>query len=157
MVDFKTKFYTKIWTIVMEYTDFQLIWRFETMIFMAKHFSREWSLHTIVHKLRRRSGTLGDASRKKYFNDVLFHFGQKMRLAFRSMTFETLCTFRTGYPHAFHGMLYLIQGFLVRTPRRFLDSNIPFISEINSQTRSWKKYDCTTPILLHKLHWLAAL
>ena len=81
----------------MEYTDFQLIWRFESMIFMAKHFFRERSLHTTVHKLRRRSGTLGDASRKKYFNDFLFHFGQKMRLALRSMTFQTFCIFQTAY------------------------------------------------------------
>ena len=80
----------------MKYTDFQLIWRFESMIFMAKHFFRERSLHTTVHKLRRRSGTLGDASRKKYFNDFLFHFDQKMRLALRSMTFQTFCIFRTA-------------------------------------------------------------
>ena len=80
----------------MEYTDFQLIWRFESMIFMAKHFFRERSLHTTVHKLRRQSGTLGDASRKKYFNDFLFHFDQKMKLALRSMTFQTFCIFRTA-------------------------------------------------------------
>ena len=83
----------------MEYTDFQLIWRFESMIFMAKHFFRERSLHTTVHKLRRRSGTLGDASRKKYFNDFLFHFDQKMRLALRSLTFQTFCIFRTAQPY----------------------------------------------------------
>ena len=34
---------------------------------------------------------------KKYFNDFLYHFGQKMRLAFRSMTFQTFCIFWTGY------------------------------------------------------------
>ena len=64
----------------MKYTDFQLIWRVESMILKAKHFFRERSLHTTVHKLRTRSGTLGDAGRKKYFNDFLFDFGQKMRL-----------------------------------------------------------------------------
>ena len=67
------------------------------MIFKAKHFFHERSLHTTVHKFRRRSGTLEDASRKKYFNDFLFHFGQKMRLALRSMTFQTFCIFRTAY------------------------------------------------------------
>ena len=67
------------------------------MIFKAKHFFRERSLHTTVHKLRRQSGTLGDASRKKYFNDFLFHFDQKMRLALWSMTFQTFCIFRTAY------------------------------------------------------------
>ena len=81
VIEFQTKFYIKISTILMKYIDFQLIWRFENMIFMAKHFFRERSLHTTVHKLRRRSGTLGVASRKKYFNDFLFHFDQKMRLA----------------------------------------------------------------------------
>ena len=41
--------------------------------------------------------TLGDASRKKYFNDFLFHFGQKMKLALWSMSFQTFCSFRTAY------------------------------------------------------------
>ena len=82
----------------MKYTDFPLIWRFESMIFKAKQFFRERSLHMTVHKLRRRTGTLGDASRKKYFNDFLFHFDQKMRLALRSMTFQTFCIFRTAQP-----------------------------------------------------------
>ena len=77
------------------------------MIFMAKHFFRERSLHTTVHKLRRRSGTLGDASRKKYFNDFLFHFDQKMRLALRSMTFQTFCIFWTGYSPLSYLSLYL--------------------------------------------------
>ena len=66
------------------------------MIFKAKHFFRERSLHTTVHKLQTRSGTLGDAGRKKYFNDFLFHFGQKMRLALGSMTVQTFCIFRTA-------------------------------------------------------------
>ena len=96
VVEFQTIFYTKIWTIVMKYTDFQLIWRFESMIFRVKHFFRERSLHTTVHKLRGTSPTLGHAGRKKYFNDFLFHFGQKMRLALLSMTFQTLWIFRTG-------------------------------------------------------------
>ena len=81
----------------MKYTDFQLIWRFESMIFRVKHFFRERSLHTTVHKLRGASPTLGHAGRKKYFNDFLFHFGQKMGLALGSMTFQTFCIFRTGY------------------------------------------------------------
>ena len=81
---------------MMKYTDFQLIWRVESMILKAKHFFHERSLHTTVHKLRGTSITLGHAGRKKYFNDVLYHFGQKMRLAFGSMTFQTLCIFRTG-------------------------------------------------------------
>ena len=80
----------------MKYIDFQLIWTFESMIFKAKQFFRERSLHTTVHKLRGTSITLGHAGRKKYFNEFLFHFGQKMRLAFGSMTFQTLCIFRTG-------------------------------------------------------------
>ena len=45
--------------------------------------------------------TLGDVARKKYFIGVLFHFGQKMRLALRSTTFQTLCIFRTSYPNGF--------------------------------------------------------
>ena len=94
VVEFQTKFYIKIWTIVMKYTDFPLIWRFESMIFKAKHFFRERSLHTAVHKLRGTSFTLRHAVRKKYFNDFLYHFGQKMRLAFKSMTFQTFCIFR---------------------------------------------------------------
>ena len=64
----------------MKYIDFQLMWRFESMIFKAKHFFHKRSQHTTVHKLRRTSITLGHAGRKKYFNDFLFHFGQKMRL-----------------------------------------------------------------------------
>ena len=96
VIEFQTKFYIKIWTILMKYIDFQLIWTFESMIFKAKHFFRERSLHTTVHKLRGTSITLGHAGRKKYFNDVLYHFGQKMRLAFRSMTFQTLCIFWTS-------------------------------------------------------------
>ena len=99
VVEFQTKVYIKIWTIVMKYTDFQLIWRFESMIFRAKHFFRERSLHKTVHKLRGTFITLGHAGRKKYFNDFLYHFAQKMRLAFGSMTFQTLCIFRTGYPN----------------------------------------------------------
>ena len=83
----------------MKYTGFQLIWRFESMILKAKHFFREGSLHTTVHKLRGPSITLGHVGRKKYFNDVLYHFGQKIRLAFGSMTFQTLFIFRTGYKH----------------------------------------------------------
>ena len=67
------------------------------MIFKAKHFFRERSLHTAVHKLRGTSFTLRHAVRKKYFNDFLYHFGQKMRLAFKSMTFQTFCIFWTGY------------------------------------------------------------
>ena len=67
------------------------------MIFRAKHFFRERSLHTTVHKLRGTSPTLGHAGRKKYFNDFLFHFGQKMRLALWSMTFQTFCIFRSAY------------------------------------------------------------
>ena len=66
------------------------------MIFRAKHFFRERSLHMTVHKLRGTSPTLGHAGRKKYFNDFLLHFGQKMRLALRSMTFQTFCIFRTS-------------------------------------------------------------
>ena len=104
VVEFQTKFYIKIWTIVMKYTDFQLIWRFESMIFKAKHFFRERSLHTAVHKLRGTSITLRHAGRKKYFNDVLYHFGQKMRLAFRSMTFQTLCIFWTGYQKVWNSL-----------------------------------------------------
>ena len=50
--------------------------------------------------------TLGDASRKKYFNDLLFHFGQKMRLALRSMTFQTFCIFRTGYPKVLYFVIH---------------------------------------------------
>ena len=80
----------------MKYTDFQLIWRFESMIFKAKHFFHERSLHTAVHKLRGTSFTLRHAGRKKYFNDFLYHFCQKMRLAFRNMTFQTLCILWTG-------------------------------------------------------------
>ena len=38
MVEFQTKFYIKILTIGMKYTDFQLIWRFESMIFKANFF-----------------------------------------------------------------------------------------------------------------------
>ena len=67
------------------------------MIFKAKHFFHERSLHTTVHKLQGTSITLGHAGRKKYFNDFLNHFGQKMRLAFGSMTFQTFCIFWTGY------------------------------------------------------------
>ena len=67
------------------------------MIFKAKHFFRERSLHTAVHKLQGTSFTLRHAVRKKYFNDFLYHFGQKMRLAFGSMTFQTFCIFWTGY------------------------------------------------------------
>ena len=92
----------------MKYTDFQLIWRFESMIFMAKHFFRERSLHTTVHKLRGASPTLGHAGRKKYFNDFLFHFGQKMRLALWSMTFQTFCILRTGYPSPLRKQVYYI-------------------------------------------------
>ena len=33
VVESQTIFYIKIWTIVMKYTDFQLIWRFKSMIF----------------------------------------------------------------------------------------------------------------------------
>ena len=80
----------------MKYTDLQIIWRFECMIFKAKHFFHERALHTTVHKLRGTSITLGHAGRKKYFYDFLYHFGQKMRLAFGSMTFQTLFIFRTG-------------------------------------------------------------
>ena len=82
----------------MKYIDFQLIWRFESMIFKAKHFFCERSLHTAVHKLRGTSFTLRHAVRKKYFFDLLYHLGQKMRLAFKSMTFQTFCIFWTGYP-----------------------------------------------------------
>ena len=68
------------------------------MIFRAKHFFRERSLHTTVHKLRGTSPTLRHTGRKKHFNDFLFHFGQKMRLALGSMTFQTFCIFRSAYP-----------------------------------------------------------
>ena len=44
----------------MKYTDFQLIWRFESMIFKAKHFFRERSLH----KFRGTFIKLGHAGRK---------------------------------------------------------------------------------------------
>ena len=81
------------------------------MIFKAKQFFRERSLHTAVHKLRVTSFTLRHAGRKKYFYDFLYHFGQKMRLAFRSMTFQTLCIFWTGYLQAHRTSLYLPSDF----------------------------------------------
>ena len=47
--------------------------------------------------------TLGDAGRKKYFNDFLFHFGQKMRL--------TLC----GVEHELSNFVYFLDR-LAKTP-----------------------------------------
>ena len=49
----------------MKSTDFQVIWSFESMIFKAKHFFLEQSLHKTVHKLRGTSITLGHAGSKK--------------------------------------------------------------------------------------------
>ena len=66
----------------MKYTDFQLIWRFESMIFKAKYFFRERSLHMAVHKLRGTSFTLRHAGRKKYFNDFIHHFEPKNGINF---------------------------------------------------------------------------
>ena len=53
VVEFQTKFYIKIWTIVIKYkyyTDFQLIWRFDSMVFKAIFF-HEWSLSTHLEGL----------------------------------------------------------------------------------------------------------
>ena len=80
----------------MKYIDFQLIGSFESMIFTAKQFFANDHYIQQYNELRKRLGTLGDLGRKKYFNDFLFHFGQKMRLALRRMTFQTFCIFRTA-------------------------------------------------------------
>ena len=67
----------------MKYTDFQIIWLFESMIFKEKHFfSCTITTYdtTTVHKLRGTFITLGYAGRKKYLNHFLYHFDQKMRL-----------------------------------------------------------------------------
>ena len=58
VVEFQTKFYIKIGTIVMEYTDFQLIWRFESMIFKAKHFFREQSLFKLCVFFGQANGSI---------------------------------------------------------------------------------------------------
>ena len=82
------------------------VWFFRQNIFFANdHYIRQYN------ELRRRFMTLGDVGRKKYFIGVLFHFGQKMRLGLGSMTFQTFCIFRTGYPPPLwniylHGVLY---------------------------------------------------
>ena len=77
----------------MKYADFQLIWRFESMIFRAKHFFRKRSLHTTVHKLRGTSITLGHAGRTKYFNDFLYHFWPKNEIILLEHDFSNFVYF----------------------------------------------------------------
>ena len=65
----------------MKYTDFQLILRFENMIFKAKQFFENDHYIRQYSKFRRRFGTLGDAGRKKYFKHFFVPFWPKNEIS----------------------------------------------------------------------------
>ena len=94
------------------------VWFFRQNIFFANdHYIRQYN------ELRRRFMTLGDVGRKKYFIGVLFHLGQKMRLGLWSMTFQTFCIFRTGYPYPTG--IYFLWSF----PKGYLNVNDSLVPE----------------------------
>ena len=73
VVEFQTKCYTKIWTIVMKYTDFQIIWRFESMIFKAKanvcfYLFRRWGFQRV--NLTRHISIQNLGFQNHFFNPI---------------------------------------------------------------------------------------
>ena len=53
VLEFWSKLFLPVWTLVINIEKIQIIWAMESMIFKRIHFFQERPLHTIVNKFRR--------------------------------------------------------------------------------------------------------